>query len=965
MTERREESKNEVERESDHEIKKETKKRAKKQPKKKKGFFSIVWKIFRGIFRFIRRIFHILCFCLLLLVIAGVILFSKVKPIYDEVCSEAYDKLAQVKDTDFRMLSNTVIYDKNNKKIGEIKVGNYIYDDISDISLYIQNGYIASEDKRFKTHCGIDIQALARAGISLVKNKGKITQGGSTITQQVVKNCMLTQERTFSRKFVEIAIAPQIEKKYSKTKIMEYYCNTNYYGNSRYGVESACRYYFGKKAKDVTIAEAAMLCGISNSPNKYNPVVDMELATQKKEQVLQQMHEQEYITEQEYQEALKQKIKIVQNSDDGLKNENYLVSYAISCAAQELMKEDGFQFQYVFDTYEEEQKYLKKYSKSYNEKCSLIRGGGYCIYTSFDTSVQKKLQKSVSECLKVYTEKDKKTKKYKLQGASVCIDNKTGYIIAIVGGRNKNDEFNRAFLSKRQPGSTIKPLLDYGPAVDIGAVNPSSIVSDSKIEGSYSPTNYGGGYRGDVFVREALARSLNTVAYRLFKMTGNKKALAYLGAMHFSSLSSVDSDIDAVALGGFTNGVKVVDMAKGYYTIENDGKYSERTCIRKIDFQDKGTVYKDQEFEETLQEVYSEDTAFMLRDMMQGAFEEPYGTAHGKNTESQIYAGKTGTTNEYKDAWFCGFSAYYTTAVWVGCDTPETMQGMTGSSKPLEIWYDFMEKMHEKKKKKDFNIPDTIALCKVKKGVYSNTNKLKQLDKNERAYTQRSSGYEYYSKTLYMAEKEYNKETKLKEKINKAETAVAAFMGYTILTAENAINLEDNYQTVIDLIDAVGDSYSTAELSQKVKKRYDKLSAIVEESWKDAISEYYKDQAEKETKQSQIDADNGKTAALEYLKANRINKVNWYITALNNRNYYNEVSKVLIEDGKHALERCYGYAEYDSLKTSLESAVKRVQKLPEAPETNQIPKTEEDDDDSYQNSYDTDENGNASDHDVG
>ena len=932
----------------------------KKEVKQRNIFLKILAAIgtfFKWIFRLVRGTFHFVCFILLLLGIAGAVIFTKVKPMYDEACSEAYDQLAQVKDTDFRMLSNTVIYDKDNKKIGEIKVGNYIYDDISDISLYIQNGYIASEDQRFKTHHGIDIQALARAGIALVKNKGKITQGGSTITQQVVKNCMLTQKKTFSRKLVEVMIAPEIERRYGKTKIMEYYCNTNYYGNARYGVESACRYYFGKKAKDVTLAEAAMLCGISNSPNKYNPVVDMELATEKKEQVLQKMYEQEYITEKEYKKALKQKIKIVQDTGDGSKNENYLVSYAISCAAQELMKLDGFQFQYVFDTYEQEQEYLKKYSKSYNEKCSLIRSGGYRIYTSLDRKVQKKLQKSVSECLSTYKEKDKKTKKYKLQGASVCIDNQTGYIIASVGGSNKNDDFNRANLSKSQPGSTIKPLLDYGPAIDVGAVNPSSIVSDSKIEGKYSPTNYGGGYRGDVPVREALARSLNTIAYRLFKMTGNKKAISYLGAMHFSSLSSVDTDADAVALGGFTNGVKVTDMAKGYSTIENNGKYSERTCIRKIDFQDKGTVYEETAFEKTLQQVYSEDTAFMMRDMMQGTFEEEYGTAHKKKTENQIYAGKTGTTNGYKDVWFCGFSAYYTTAVWVGCDTPEMMPGMTGSSKPLDIWYDFMEKMHIKKKKKDFDIPDTIALCKVKKGVYVDTDKLKQLDKTERAYEQRTNKYEYYSKMLHMAEKEYSKESKTKERMEKAEEAVEYFVKYTISTVEDAANLEENYQNTIEIIEAAGDSYATTELLQRAKQHYDKLSVIVENEWKTAISEYDKDKAERESKQSEIDADDGRTSALEYLKINRINKVIWYTNKLNARSYYNEVSKELIEDGRRALERCSGYSDYDSLKKDLESAIKRVKGLPEEPETNDIPETDEDDDNSYQDSYDdSDEN---------
>ena len=218
--------------------------------------------------------------------LAGILIYAKVKPELDQCRVIAYDKLAQMERTDFSMLSDTVIYDKDNRQIGLINAGHYQYVDISHISMNIQNAYIAQEDRRFKSHTGVDWIATFRAGLALIKHGGTVTQGGSTITQQVIKNTYLTREQTFTRKIVEILLAPEIEKEYSKADIMEFYCNTNFYGHQCYGVEAASRYYFGKHAADLRVDEAAVLVGISNSPSAYDPVAHPEASLEKRNDVL-------------------------------------------------------------------------------------------------------------------------------------------------------------------------------------------------------------------------------------------------------------------------------------------------------------------------------------------------------------------------------------------------------------------------------------------------------------------------------------------------------------------------------------------------------------------------------------------------------------------------------------------------------------------------------------------------------
>ena len=336
-----------------------------------------------------------------------------------------------------------------------------------------------------------------------------------------------------------------------------------------------------------------------------------------------------------------------------------------------------------------------------------MRAGGFKIYTSFDPKLQKKLQDSVDSSLAGYTEKQK-NKKYALQGSAVCVDNETGYIVALVGGRGDEDEFNRAFLAKRQPGSSIKPLLVYAPSINEGVVTPSTIYTDKKVyaidgdPSSYSPTNSGGGYRGDMTIREALARSINTIAFQLYKDTTPQISMKYLSDMKFSTLTYSDTTALSLCLGGFTDGVRVVDLAKGYSTLLMQGKYSSRTCIRHMEHETKGTIIAERDLEDTQTEVFTEDTAFMMCDIMQGTLSEGYGTAHSIYNSKMVAGGKTGTTSSNKDAWFSGFTKYYTCSVWVGYDSPRVMSGMYGGTVPARIWSKFMTGIDKNMTKADF-----------------------------------------------------------------------------------------------------------------------------------------------------------------------------------------------------------------------------------------------------------------------
>lgn len=867
----------------------------------------------------------------IVLLCIGFFLISRTS-IYQHFAEAAYDSLASMNEGTFRQYSNTIFLDQDDNVIGEVNSGNYEYTKMADIPMNLQNAYIAAEDQSFKTHQGVDYKATARAALSLVIHRGKITQGGSTITQQVIKNNLLTQEQTFTRKFLEILIAPQLEKNYSKAEIMEFYCNSNYYGNGCYGVASAALFYFGKAPQELTLAECAMIAGISNSPNNYNPVASMELAVHKQKSILGKMLEQGYISEEQYETALAQEIIVTQTETSLVSTANYMCTYAMYCSVLELMEIHGFHFQYVFDDLDDYQTYKSSYEETYKKYASEIRSGGYTIKTTFSLEVQNILQACIDQGLSGFQDLQDNGK-YAMQGAAVCIDNRTDCVVAIVGGRGSNDEYNRAFLSTRQPGSCIKPLLVYAPALDLGIVQPSSLYIDQQVfavdgdKDSYSPQNANGRYLGSMSIREAVARSTNTVAFQVFQEVGIPRGLGYLGDLKFSSLHASDYASQSLALGGFTNGTRVVDMAKGYATLEHAGQYTGKTCLRSISHETLGTVYD--YVNEKTEQIYSQDTAFIMSDILQGVFREAYGTAH-QLTFDQIAAGKTGTTNSNRDAWFCGYTGYYTTAVWVGRDDNGTVKDMTGSSYPAKIWVQFMENIHGGLEPLDFTVPETIEYHNITENgdlgdeIYSKDT----LNESLCVYDRRPSGYDYLSLQAQAAKEQSDNEKWMKKTMNEAEKAVSEFESYEIYSIDTALSLDPVYAEVLEKIYAIPDEYVQSGYLERAADKYQTLSGELIFIWKKLIKEKEEEDRKQISYQNEIIAEEQIEEAYDILHQRRLTYMDWYIARLEERKYNTDTTHRLLNDARRYLSNLSGYQEYDYYADRIDELASSISRLP-------------------------------------
>ena len=855
--------------------------------------------------------------------IVGLCVYVKVLPMFTEAREEVFDKLVHLSEDDFVMKEDTVVYDSKGKQVGSVNAGSYKYVKINDVSPYIYEGYIAVEDKRFKTHGGVDLVATMRAGVSLLKHNMEITQGGSTITQQVIKNNLLTQNKSYTRKIAEILFAPTIESKFTKAQIMEFYCNSNFYGNKCYGVGAASKYYFGKKCADLEPHEAAMLIGLSNSPASYNPVLHPKAALKKRNSVLRIMCKEGVITPKEYKSALKKKLNIKQFSEKGGSKESYVMSYAIHCAAISLMEKENFKFKYVFDSKEDYQKYNKQYSKVYSEKIESIRSGGYKLYTSINMKKQKKLQKAVDNGLSFNKEKDGDTGKYALQGAAVCINNETNYVEAIVGGRGKNDQYNRAYLAARQSGSAIKPLIDYTPGFESGMYSPSTIVNDHKF--ANGPSNAGGGYHGNVRIREAVARSLNTVAWQVLDNITVKYGLSFLDKLHFHNISYIDNDNMALSLGGFTEGVRVVDMAKGFSTLANNGSYSDRTCIKKIEHVSDGVVYKNNNEKD---QVYSQDAAWMMTDVLKGVFNESYGTGRKlKLDNGQICAGKTGTTNSSKDVWFCGYTKYYTTVVWAGYDTPRAMPGASGASIPGVIWKDYMDDIHKKLKPEDFIMPSTISLAKYD----GNGNIIEGTAIS--GSSKRTYGMDYFSKTILsekadevqvLKDKKYQKEV-LKKLKNFEKRYISNIADY--------YDLENDYKELTDMISSIVDDDVRTDYAVRARNKYDSLKDETV-SWKKVVKAYEKQQKEENERLAEKKKNDSERALKNQIYKNKIELARTRIKRMHGYLYQPSNMQILIDSAKEALDACKGYSEYYNLKAMFDMYKKELEELPVKGESN-------------------------------
>ena len=840
----------------------------------------------------------------LIMAAAGLILYAAVKPELDKCREIAYDKLAQMDRSDFSMLSDTVIYDKDGKQIGLINAGHYQYMDINHISMNLQNGYIAQEDRRFKNHNGVDWIATFRAGLALIKHGGEVTQGGSTITQQVIKNTYLTQERTFTRKIVEILLAPELEKKYSKADIIEFYCNTNFYGHRCYGVEAASLYYFGKHAEDLAPEEAAVLIGISNSPSAYDPVSHPNASKNKRDDVLKSMNEVGYLSNEDYEKAVSSPLKIVQKETEGT-DENYQSSYAIHCAALELMKMDGFEFQYTFDNKEDYTLYSERYTTAYSEQSDRIRAGGFQIYTSLDSGLQAVLQTQIDASLSSFTELQENGK-FALQGAGVIVDNKTNYVTAIVGGRGADDPFNRAYLSARQPGSTIKPLIDYGPAFDTGEYYPTRMVNDHKWE--KGPSNSGRRYFGNVTVREALNRSLNTVAWQILEDIGIDFGLSYLGEMEFQKLSYVDNQVPSLSIGGFTNGVRVVDMAKGYSTLANGGVYNDRTCIVKILHEKEGELTKD--MTPFAKQVYRSDSAFMLTDVLKGTFTSPYGTGRGLGLENDMpAAGKTGTTNSSKDTWFCGYTPYYTAAVWVGYDIPRNMPGIYGATYAGKIWKNVMDEIHQGLPPLDWEQPDTV----------------------ERRADETNGIEDYFSTTAQFRAQQSLHEKEQAALLEELTQEAEAFCAREIRSVEDTYTVKDEYASITSRLPLLDDGEQRALLLEQTEQRYDYFVSIISQMG-DEIRRYEEQKAAEEKKAREEAA---KEAEKQRLEEDKVTKKNSFLLALETveeLEYQREDAERLVNDAIDKLSLIAGDPEANALSDRLQTAISRISTLPTAEE---------------------------------
>lgn len=727
---------------------------------------------FRRILGWVFKIFFIL-FLLLLLTAGGLAgyLWYKYGETITTSVTEGFEIAESVEETDLLRRPPTLVYDGDGNVIKEFKQYEYENPEYEEINPYFIDGVVAVEDKRFWIHHGVDLYGTLRGIVSTYL--GGDVQGGSTITQQLVRNMILKDnEISIKRKLKEQVVAQELEKKLSKEEILRYYLNNVYFGNGNYGIGPASRYYFGKDQKELTPAECAVIIGITNNPSLFDPITQPENALNKRNRILKIWLEEGVITKKEYDEAVSTPIELnVQDRKlDNRVTDSYALSFAIHKATEALMREDGFYFQYWFDTKEEKEEYEKEYSEAYQKAREDILRGGYEIYTSINPEMQKSLEETVQKLTSGFTIKSDEGSLV-TQIAVTTIDNKTGDVLAIVGGRGEEGEhLNRAFQSPRQPGSAAKPIIAYANAFEIG-YRPESVVVDSKIENG--PANWYKGYWGSVTIRRAVEQSINTIPFKLANEVGKDKFLEKLELMQFSYLAPEDAN-PIIAIGGFTHGVTTTEMASAFATLARGGDFIEPSNILEIKNRVTGEVVVKNEREKI--PVWREDASYFTIDVLKGVLTE--GTGKGAKIPNYPHAfGKTGTTNKNRDSYFVGGTPYYTTAVWVGRDIPKSLTSAE-LNLPKRVFSDWNAKLHKGKEVIDFKMPDSVykrdgQLLSRLKG-YEELQKHREIQEEERLRKEYERQAERLAKEDYRiiygltAEEEQERERLTQEAIDKA-----------------------------------------------------------------------------------------------------------------------------------------------------------------------------------------------------
>ena len=549
----------------------------------------------------------------------------------------------------------------------------------------LKQAFVAIEDKRFYEHNGVDWKRTFGAALNWIVPSGS-SFGGSTITQQLVKNMTSDDDYSVKRKLTEMVRAITLEEQLDKDTILELYMNIIYFGENAYGVQTASRTYFGVNVSKLDLAQCAMIAGLTQNPAAHDPYKHPEAAKERQEAVLTQMYEQGYISESEYKEAVNEELTYKRRRKKSQEGSvySYFTDTVIRDVVADLQSEKGFSQEYAQ---------------------SLVSNGGLQIYSTMDLQVQKTLENVYENDANfpyVYDDDG-----VPLQSAMVVLDPKNGNVLGIVGGRGKKTEslvLNRATQTTRGPGSSMKPLSTYAPAIDAGLITPYSTTTDMPVfeyQGKAWPKNENWTYAGQTTIMDGVAKSTNTVAVQVLKMLTPESSYEFLTQkLKFKSLDE-ENDIGyaQLALGGLTQGVTVRQLAQGYTALANYGKFSEARCYTKV-LDANGNVILDREDDER-EQVFErgKTTAYYMNDMLTNAVEN--GTGQLAQIEGIDVAGKTGTTTDNKDRWFAGYTPYYVGVCWIGFDSADGLPNLSPNP-AVQVWSTVMNRLHEDKEPKSF-----------------------------------------------------------------------------------------------------------------------------------------------------------------------------------------------------------------------------------------------------------------------
>ena len=590
-----------------------------------------------------------------------------------------YD-LPQIRELEtFRPHAVTRLYSVEKELLAELYLEKRDPVPLQRIPQYLKAALVATEDRKFYRHSGVDIKGIARAIVRDIQ-AGGFVEGASTITQQLAKTLFLTPRKTLVRKIKEAILAFQLERRYTKDEILELYLNQVYFGSGAYGVQSAAKIFFGKPVQDLNLAECALIAGMPKSPSRYSPLVNLDLAYQRRNIVLKQMLTTEIITREAYHQAVNAEINLSEKSDS-LNQAPYFIEFVQNNLENIL-------------------------------GASRLYKGGLSIYTTLNLGLQKAAQAAVEEGLTALQARMIKNniQPPDVQAALISLDIKTGGVQAMVGGRNYYESpFNRATAAKRQPGSAFKPLV-YAYAVEQGFAQNAMLLDAPVIfrgpdrDSDWRPENFSRKYLGEIPLRMALAISQNIPAVRLIEMLGPESVA------QFAHRLGIDSNLQpnlSLALG--TSEVSLLNLTAAYAPFARGGQWIEPFGVLEVTDHNDRIIWNVRPQKRL---VMTREAAAIVTNMLEGVILE--GTGRQARILPGAIAGKTGTTNNYRDALFIGFSPAVTTGVWVGRDSGGTMGNEeTGAKAALPIWIQFMQSALAEGGSPSFDTPDNVVNVKM------------------------------------------------------------------------------------------------------------------------------------------------------------------------------------------------------------------------------------------------------------